>query len=123
LQKNHGVVFFIQQDALDALSTSLVAILTQSPIAIYIGYIHYLARATMSTSTVFTNNRSQAVRLPADMRLPENIKRVTVRARGSERIIAPLHESWDSFFFDTPAVSDDFLVERADQSQSERETL
>ena len=77
----------------------------------------------MSTSTVFTNNRSQAIRLPADMRLPENIKRVTVRARGSERIIAPLHESWDSFFFDTPGVSDDFLAERADQFQSERETL
>ena len=43
----------------------------------------------MSISTVFTNNRSQAVCLPPDMRLPPFVKRVTVRARGMERIITP----------------------------------
>ena len=30
----------------------------------------------MSISNVFTNNRSQAVRIPSDMRLPEGIKKV-----------------------------------------------
>ena len=35
-----------------------------------------------------TNNRSQAVRLPADARLPEGVKKVQVRARGMDRIIA-----------------------------------
>ncbi len=35
----------------------------------------------MSITTVFTNNRSQAVRLPADVRLPEGVKKVQVRAR------------------------------------------
>ncbi|NDH69166.1 MAG: AbrB/MazE/SpoVT family DNA-binding domain-containing protein, partial [Gammaproteobacteria bacterium] len=30
----------------------------------------------MSISTVFTNNRSQAVRIPSDMRLPEGVKKV-----------------------------------------------
>jgi len=29
----------------------------------------------MAISTVFTNNRTQAVRLPAEMRLPDDIKR------------------------------------------------
>ena len=29
----------------------------------------------MTISTVFINNRSQAVRLPADVRLPENVKK------------------------------------------------
>jgi antitoxin VapB len=40
----------------------------------------------MSISTVFTNNRTQAVRLPADVRLPEDVKQVTVRAKGKERM-------------------------------------
>ncbi len=75
----------------------------------------------MTTSTVFINNRTQAVRLPAELRLPEGIKQVSVRARGHERIIAPLSETWDSFFVNGPVVSADFLEERASQDQPERE--
>ena len=77
----------------------------------------------MTTSTVFTNNRSQAVRLPADLRLPEGVKQVTVRARGQERIISPINNSWDSFFNDGPQASEDFMHERAAQTQPEREPL
>ena len=44
----------------------------------------------MSITTVFTNNRSQAIRLPSDLRLPEGVKKVEVRARGAERIISPV---------------------------------
>ena len=77
----------------------------------------------MSTSTVFTNNRSQAIRLPADMRLPPFVKRVNVRARGMERIITPIENTWDSFFLDSPTVPDDFLPTRASQEQPEREGL
>lgn len=77
----------------------------------------------MSTSTVFTNNRSQAIRLPADMRLPAFVKRVNVRARGLERIITPLENTWDSFFMDGTPVPEDFLPERASQEQTERESL
>jgi antitoxin VapB len=77
----------------------------------------------MSTTTVFTNNRSQAIRLPAEMRLPDGVKRVEVRARGCERIIAPLGQSWDSFFLDSPAVAEDFLEERASQTQAARTAL
>ncbi len=77
----------------------------------------------MATSTVFTNNRTQAVRLPAELRLPDGVKRVSVRARGKERIIAPLESAWDSFFLGGQKVSDDFLETRADQQQPEREPL
>lgn len=77
----------------------------------------------MTTTTVFINNRSQAIRLPAELRLPENVKRVDVRARGSERIIAPLGQSWDSFFIDGPQAADDFMETRASQSQPERDSL
>jgi antitoxin VapB len=77
----------------------------------------------MGITTVFTNNRSQAVRLPADVRLPEGVRLVQVRARGQDRIISPVGHSWDSFFLDGPRASDDFMVERAAQVQSEREAF
>ncbi len=77
----------------------------------------------MAITTVFTNNRSQAIRLPADLRLPEDVKKVEVRARGVERIISPVGHSWDQFFLSGPKVSDDFLPERASQTQPEREPL
>jgi antitoxin VapB len=80
-------------------------------------------KLVMTTSTVFTNNRTQAVRLPAELRLPEGVKRVDVRARGRERIIAPADSAWDSFFLSDESVSDDFLPERATQTQSNREAL
>jgi len=77
----------------------------------------------MAIGSVFTNNRTQAVRLPAELRLPAGVKRVEVRARGQERIISPVGQTWDSFFLNGPAVSDDFLQERGTQQQAEREAL
>ena len=77
----------------------------------------------MTTTTVFTSNRTQAVRLPADVRLPPEVKRVDVRMRGQERIIAPVGHTWDSFFLEGPAATDDFMAQRASQEQAERESL
>ena len=77
----------------------------------------------MAISTVFINNRTQAVRLPAEVRLPEGVKHVSVRAIGNERIIAPVENTWDSFFINGPQASEDFLTERASQQQDEREAL
>lgn len=77
----------------------------------------------MMISSVFTNNRSQAVRLPAELRLPDEVKRVQVRAVGPDRVISPADRVWDSFFQDGPQVSDDFLPQRASQEQPDREGL
>ncbi|MEI6546233.1 MAG: type II toxin-antitoxin system VapB family antitoxin [Burkholderiales bacterium] len=77
----------------------------------------------MTVTSVFTNNRSQAVRLPADVRLPEGVKKVQVRARGVDRIISPVGHTWDEFFLNGPKASEDFMSERATQHQSEREAL
>jgi len=77
----------------------------------------------MSIGTVFVNNRTQAVRLPLEVRLPEGVQKVEIRAVGNERIITPIGQTWDSFFLSGPQVSDDFLPERATQHQSEREGL
>ena len=76
----------------------------------------------MAISTVFINNRTQAVRLSIDVRFPDGVRKVEVRAKGSERIISPVGRTWNSFFLNDPAVSDDFMPERASQHQPERES-
>lgn len=77
----------------------------------------------IAITTVFTNNRTQAVRLPAEARLPDDVKKVVVRIRGRERIITPLENTWDSFFLNGPSVTDDYLDERGVQKASNREDL
>ena len=62
-------------------------------------------------------------RLPAELRFPDSIKKVDVRAVGQERIIAPAEAAWDSFFLGEKTVTDDFLLERATQEQPDRECL
>lgn len=77
----------------------------------------------MGITSVFTNNRSQAVRLPSDARLPEGVKKVQVRVRGVDRVISPVGHTWDEFFLNGPQVSDDFLETRATQQQPDREAF
>lgn len=78
----------------------------------------------MSITTAFTNKRSQAVRLPAeDVRLPEGVEKVQVRARGMDRIISPVGHTWGAFFMNGPQASGDFMAERATQNQAEREAF
>ena len=77
----------------------------------------------MSTGPVFVNNHTQAVRLPADARFPDGVKKVHVRVVGKDRVLSPVDSSWDSFFFSDDQVSDDFMEERAPQEQSEREAF
>jgi antitoxin VapB len=44
-------------------------------------------------------------------------------ACGQERIIGPVGRSWDSFFFDGPTASDDFLADRTSQEQADRQAF
>lgn len=76
----------------------------------------------MAQGSIFTNNRSQAVRLPAEMRFPKSIKKVTVRAVGKDRIISPTENTWDnSFFMSDQGAADDFMEERSSQVQAEKD--
>ena len=77
----------------------------------------------MPTGSVFVNNRTQAVRLPAETRFPDDVKQVSVRIVGPDRVLSPVTNSWDSFFLVGEDVSDDFMTERASQEQSERESF
>ena len=77
----------------------------------------------MSTGSVFVNNRTQSVRLPADTRFPDGVKKVTVRVVGHDRVLSPVDSTWDSFFLSGEGVTDDFMTERASQAQQEREAF
>jgi len=76
----------------------------------------------MTTSTVFIDHRSQAVRLPEELRFPEGVKKVEVIALGRARVIAPAGESWDSWF-DGEGVTVDFMADREQPPIQDRETL
>jgi antitoxin VapB len=92
--------------------------------AIYLCHMATDKAKLMATGTVFINNRTQAVRLPAEVRLPEGVKRVDVRVKGAERIISPVGHSWDSFFLDAEYLpSDDFMIKRDDPAAQAREKL
>lgn len=76
----------------------------------------------MTRSTVFTNNRSQAVRLPKAVALPEHVRQVEIVKIGRSRLISPAGHSWDEFFDDAPA-SDDFMSARAQPTTQERDSF
>jgi antitoxin VapB len=76
----------------------------------------------MMITTVFMNNRTQAVRLPSMYRFSEQTQKVFVRIVGIDRVLSPADKIWDSFFDDsTLKVSDDF--ERGEQINSQRESF
>jgi antitoxin VapB len=77
----------------------------------------------MATGSVFENNRTQAVRLPAEMRFPPGIKKVNVRVVGPDRVLSPVDRTWDTFFQEDEA-SADALLDRGEQgAPQERQPL
>jgi antitoxin VapB len=77
--------------------------------------------SAMTRSTVFKNNRTQAVRLPKAVAFPESVREVEIIKIGQSRIISPVGKRWDDFFKNGPRVSDDFMNDRVQPSMEERE--
>jgi antitoxin VapB len=73
-------------------------------------------------ASIFQSNRSQAVRLPKAVALPDDVKRVDVIVLGRARIITPAGEAWDSWF-DGEGVTTDFMSEREQPEHQEREAF
>jgi antitoxin VapB len=73
-------------------------------------------------TTVFMSNRSQAVRLPKAVALPDDVRQVEIVAIGRTRIITPKGEAWDTWF-DGPGVSADFMAEREQPADQHREAF
>ena len=61
----------------------------------------------MARSTDVMNNKTQAVRLPKPVALPDSVKKVDIVKVGRGRLITPAGESWDAWF--DREGSDDFL--------------
>ncbi|MCA1967501.1 MAG: antitoxin [Rhizobium sp.] len=77
----------------------------------------------MTSSTVFTSNRTQAVRLPKAVAFPDDVRQVDVLKIGRSRVIVPQGRRWDDLFLNGPRVSEDFMNEREQPAAEERETF
>ena len=77
----------------------------------------------MARSTVFTNNRTQAVRLPKAVAFPQGVREVEIIKVGNSRVITPIGRRWEDFFLHGPRVTDDFMRDRSDPAPEEREPL
>ena len=75
----------------------------------------------MSTQTakIFTNGRSQAVRLPKEFHFDTDEAYIT--RQGENIVISAKKTTWDEFFDSKPAFDDDFLQDRNDQHPQERD--
>ena len=73
----------------------------------------------MERVKVFKNNKSQAVRLPKPVSLPDTVKEVDIIRLGRSRLITPAGEAWDSWF-EGEGVTDDFMNERDQTGEQER---
>ena len=77
---------------------------------------------TITITKIFRSNKTQAVRLPKAVEMPDNVKEVSIIAIGNKRIIMPVDESWDDWF-DNPQVTDDFMSQREQPEDQLREHL
>ncbi|MES3674747.1 type II toxin-antitoxin system VapB family antitoxin [Halomonas elongata] len=76
----------------------------------------------MAQGSVFKSNRTQAVRLPKAAAFPDDVKRVDVVSVGRTRIITPAGGAWDTWF-DEEGVTADFMSDREQPAEQEREAF
>ncbi len=74
----------------------------------------------MERVKIFKKNKSQVVRLPKSISLPDTVKEVDIVCLGRSRLIAPAGEAWDNWF-EEEGVTDDFMNERDQTGNQERE--
>ena len=80
-------------------------------------------KASMTRSTVFTSNRSQAVRLPKAVAFPADVHQVEIVKVGRSRVISPRGKRWDDLFESGPRASEDFMSGREQPAAEDRETF
>jgi antitoxin VapB len=77
----------------------------------------------VTTTKLFTNNTTQAVRLPKDVAFPAGVVDVEVLVVGDARVIVPAGRGWKYYFEHARPVSEDFMVERRQPEPQERSGL
>ena len=74
----------------------------------------------MDTAKLFANGRSQAVRLPKEYRFEGT--EVFIKEVGNTVVLIPATYSWQSLMDSLDQFSDDFLENREQPEQQERES-
>ncbi len=75
----------------------------------------------METAKIFTNGRSQAVRLPRKYRFDDN--EVYIKRVGNTVILIPKNNPWENVVNSLGLFSDDYLEDRLQPILENRETL
>lgn len=75
----------------------------------------------MKTAALFTNGRSQAVRIPKELEF-EGVAEVEISREGDALVLRPARKSWASFA-DAPKADADFMQERSDIVENGRVVL
>jgi len=70
---------------------------------------------------LFKNGQSQAVRLPEQFRFERTA--VSIQKIGDSVVLSPLQDGWDSFFETAADFSPDFMADREQGVQLDREGL
>ena len=76
----------------------------------------------MAEASIFSNNKSQAIRIPKALEFSTDVKKVNIFSIGKTRVITPVGESWDSWFEGLSA-TEDFMVSRDQPEEQERESF
>jgi antitoxin VapB len=79
----------------------------------------YTKEFLMDTAKLFQNGSSQAVRLPKEFRFRGD--HVYIKKMGDAVILLPVQHSWSSMLASLSLFSKDFMAERAQPPQQERE--
>jgi antitoxin VapB len=82
-----------------------------------------MSSAVAKRASIFRNGANQAVRLPQELRFPEDVKEVRIRKQGDGLFITPVKPDWSSFFALQVDVPDDFLESRNDSPPQSRDPL
>jgi antitoxin VapB len=90
---------------------------------VYTAGISQTGIASMTRSTVFKTNRTQAVRLPKAVAFPDDVREVEIVKRGQTLVISPAGRNWEDYFQHGAKPPDDFMTERVQPSPDEREPL
>ena len=82
-----------------------------------------MSTASSRRASIFRNGANQAVRLPQELRFPEEVKEVRIRKQGDSLVLSPIRPDWASFFALKVDVPENFLADRGDTPPQEREPL
>ena len=75
----------------------------------------------MQKAKLFTNGRSQAVRLPKEFRLPGN--EVYIRKEGNNVVLIPIDDPWQPFIDSLGTATADFMSARDQGEQQQRDEI